>query len=131
MPNETTAVKNPIKKILKARGVEHITITTGGFGSSGWPDICFLYKGIFVGIECKFGKNKPSALQEKRLDYIKAQGGIAMLVNEENIGDVEKVLLCVGWALEETQLLEDPTQWVNLAILKSWIERADVKLWRD
>jgi hypothetical protein len=91
MKNENS-VKTACKKYLKARGIQHITVTTNGFGSSGWPDICFLYKGVFVGIECKFGKNKPSALQEQKLDYIKAQGGIAMLVNEENVGDVEEVL---------------------------------------
>lgn len=47
MANETTAVKGPIKKMLKARGIQHITVTTNGFGSSGWPDICFLYRGVF------------------------------------------------------------------------------------
>lgn len=91
MKNED-AVKKVIRDRLKAKGILHLTVTTNGFGSSGWPDICFLYRGVFFGIECKFGKNKPSVLQEQKLDYIKAQGGIAMLVNEENVGDVEVVL---------------------------------------
>jgi Holliday junction resolvase len=122
MKNETTAVKNPIKKMLKARGIEHITITTGGFGSSGWPDICFLYRGIFVGIECKFGKNKPSALQEKRLDYIKAQGGIAMLANEENVGDVEFILKQIDVFWLDTFAMDR---------IKDACFKGNVKLWRD
>lgn len=120
MANETTAVKNPIKKLLKARGIEHITVTTGGFGASGWPDICFLYKGVFVGIECKYGNNKPTALQEKRLDYIKAQGGIAMLVNEENVGDVEKVLNNID---EFGEFSSSDVEYVSQA--------QSVKFWRD
>lgn len=124
MANETSAVKDPIKKMLKARGIQHITVTTNGFGSSGWPDICFLYRGVFVGVECKFGKNKPSALQEQKLDYIKAQGGIAMLVNEENIGDVEAVLR----EMDNTRQDDETT---DARDVRYWARIHGVKFWRD
>jgi hypothetical protein len=127
MANETTAVKDPIKKMLKARGIQHITITTNGFGSSGWPDICFLYRGVFVGIECKFGKNKPSALQEQKLDYIKAQGGIAMLVNEENVGDVGSILNFVDGATREAII--DKAHTVSTVL--QCCAGTKLKLWRD
>ena len=115
---DENAVKAAIRKSLKAKGIQHITATTNGFGSSGWPDICFLYRGVFVGIECKFGKNKPSALQEQKLDYIKAQGGIAMLVNEENIGDVERVLTFIYYDYSANGVITS-------------CKIAGVKLWRD
>ena len=127
MANETTAVKDPIKKMLKARGIQHITVTTNGFGTSGWPDICFLYRGVFVGIECKFGKNKPSALQEQKLDYIKAQGGIAMLVNEETVGDVESVLNFIGGATHEVMLDRSST----VSVVRECCAGTKLKLWRD
>lgn len=126
MKNENS-VKLACKKYLKARDIQHITVTTNGFGSSGWPDICFLYRGVFVGIECKFGKNKPSALQEQKLDYIKAQGGIAMLVNEENIGDVGVVLECIEWAQRD----EEETLVPRHDALWGWVDIKKLKLWRD
>lgn len=115
---DENAVKSVIRKLLKTKGIQHLSVTTNGFGSSGWPDICFLYRGVFVGIECKFGKNKPSALQEQKLDYIKAQGGIAMLLNEENIGDVERVLTFIEYDRHADGVVTD-------------CKIAAVKLWRD
>jgi hypothetical protein len=43
---------------------------------------------MFFGIECKAGKNKPTALQEMNLKDIATNGGIALVINEDNIGDV-------------------------------------------
>ena len=66
--------------------------TTGGFGGSGVPDIVGCYHGKFFGIECKAGKNKPTPLQQKNLDSIKAMGGVAMVINEDNIEDVSNLM---------------------------------------
>jgi Holliday junction resolvase len=66
--------------------------TTGGFGSSGVPDIVCCYQGRFIGIECKAGKGKTTALQDKNLKEISEAGGLAMVVNEENVDDVTAVL---------------------------------------
>ena len=41
--------------------------STGGYGSSGVPDIITCYEGRFIGIECKANGNKPTALQQKNL----------------------------------------------------------------
>jgi penicillin-binding protein-related factor A (putative recombinase) len=56
------------------------------------PDIVGCYHGKFFGIECKAGRNKPTALQQKNLDNIKAMGGIAMVINEDNIDNVRYLL---------------------------------------
>ena len=61
---------------------------TGGYGKSGVPDIIGCYHGYFFGVECKAGKNKPTPLQEKNLREIREAGGVAFVINEDNIDDV-------------------------------------------
>ena len=62
-----------------------------GFGKMGVPDVIACYGGVFIGIECKAGKNKPTELQLKNLDDIGRSGGYALVINENNIDE----LLCV------------------------------------
>ena len=81
-------VKKKVVAILKEYRAYYFYPVTGGYGGSGVPDIVGCYRGTFFGIECKAGKNKPTPLQQKNLDSIKAMGGIAMVVNEDNIEDV-------------------------------------------
>ena len=81
-------VKKKVVAILKEYRAYYFYPVTGGYGGSGVPDIVGCYRGTFFGIECKAGNNKPTALQQKNLDNIKAMGGIAMVVNEDNIEDV-------------------------------------------
>lgn len=73
---------------LKALGAYYFYPVTGGYGSSGVPDIVGCYNGMFFGIECKAGKNKPTPLQEKNLAQIRAAGGLDMVVNEINMNTV-------------------------------------------
>ena len=78
-------VKDAVKKILNTHGAYYFSPVTGGFGTSGVPDIVACIKGKFIGIETKAGKGKPTALQEKNLINIMKTGGIAVLVNEHGI----------------------------------------------
>jgi Holliday junction resolvase len=81
-------VKKVIVKQLNSVGAYYFYPVTGGFGASGVPDVVGCYKGKFFGIECKAGKNKPTALQFQNLMKITAAGGISLVVNEENMNDV-------------------------------------------
>ena len=85
-------VKKKIVAVLKEHGAYYFYPVTGGFGRSGVPDIIVCHAGRFIRIECKAGKNKPTPLQEKNLQDIEVAGGIAMVVNEDNIADVKKCL---------------------------------------
>lgn len=85
-------VKDKVVAQLKALGAYYFYPVTGGFGRSGVPDIVGCYRGRFFGIECKAGKNKPTKLQELNLKQIKAAGGIALVINEENLSDVTHIL---------------------------------------
>ena len=85
-------VKKKATQHLKQLGAYYFYPVTGGFGRSGVPDIVACYQGLFFGIECKAGKGKPTALQQKNLDDIKAAGGFDMVVNEDNVDDLPTTL---------------------------------------
>jgi Holliday junction resolvase len=84
-------VKKKVVSILKEVGAYYFYPVTGGYGRSGVPDIIVCHKGKFVGIECKAGKNKPTALQQKNLHDIIEAGGIALVINEGSISLVEAI----------------------------------------
>jgi Holliday junction resolvase len=82
-------VKKKVVAQLKELGAYYFYPVTGGYGASGVPDIVGCYRGTFFGIECKAGKNKPTPLQAKNLASISAMGGVAMVINEDNINEVK------------------------------------------
>ena len=85
-------VKKKVVALLKQRSVYFFYPVTGGYGRSGVPDIIACYNGRFIGIECKAGKNKPTPLQEKNLKEISEAGGLALVVNEENMRMTRELL---------------------------------------
>jgi hypothetical protein len=85
-------VKAKVVATLKQLRAYYFYPVTGGYGGSGVPDIVGCLHGKFFAIECKAGKNKPTALQQKNLDAITAMGGIAMVINEDNIDHVRYLL---------------------------------------
>jgi Holliday junction resolvase len=85
-------VKDMVVEILKSRGAYYFYPVTGGFGRSGIPDIVGCYRGVFIAIECKAGKNKPTALQIAEMAKIDKAGGVSMWVNENDIYVVEEAL---------------------------------------
>jgi hypothetical protein len=85
-------VKKKAVEALKALGAYYFYPVTGGFGGSGVPDIIGCYNGRFFGIECKANGNKPTALQEMNLLKIKAQGGIALVIDESNVETLKGIL---------------------------------------
>lgn len=97
MATPEVKVKNKVKAVLKNLGAYYVMPVTGGYGNSGAPDFLVCYKGRFIGIECKAGRNKPTALQEKNLREIEDAGGSGLVINEENVVDV---LLLINKSLE-------------------------------
>ena len=85
-------VKNKITAILKSYKAYYFYPLSAGFGKAGVPDIIVCYRGKFISIECKAGKNSVTVLQQRNLDEIRECGGVALVVNEENVDDVRRVL---------------------------------------
>lgn len=85
-------VKRVVTKQLREMGAYYFFPATGGYGRSGVPDIVGCWRGLFFGIECKAGKNTPTALQEKNLRDIEYAGGFQVVINEENMRNVEELI---------------------------------------
>ena len=81
-------VKLACTALLKKFNAYYFFPVTGGFGKSGVPDIIVCFMGQFLAIECKAGKNKPTALQEREMELIRTAGGSTLVINEDNIDDL-------------------------------------------
>jgi len=86
-------VKKHVKAILDELKVYHFSPMQNGMGRAGIPDIIACHGGKFIGIECKAGNNKPTALQERELNRILNAGGEAYVINEENIEQLREELI--------------------------------------
>lgn len=85
-------VKKAVTARLKTLGAYYFYPVTGGYGSSGVPDIVGCYRGYFFAIECKAGCNSVTPLQQKNINDIRTQRGLAFVVNENNLDDVTRYL---------------------------------------
>jgi len=85
-------VKARVKKVLDHLGAYYAMPATGGYGRSGVPDFLVCYQGMFIGLECKAGGNQATELQKKNLSDIRSAGGMAYVVNENNISTLEELL---------------------------------------
>jgi len=92
-------VKKKVVALLQQYGIYYFYPVTGGYGASGVPDIVACWHGYFLGIECKAGNNKPTALQMKNLQAIQTAGGRAMVINEATLPELERWLAAGGGPL--------------------------------
>jgi Holliday junction resolvase len=77
-------VKDKVVSVLKSEGVYYFFPATHGYGRSGVPDIVACVNSLFLAIECKAGGNKPTALQIREIEHIRACNGVAVVVDETN-----------------------------------------------
>lgn len=85
-------VKKDVKKMLDAMSIYYFMPATYGFGRSGVPDFVCCLDGRFLGIECKAGDNKPTALQEREMTRIDDAGGFTFVVRETNLDELKAKL---------------------------------------
>jgi Holliday junction resolvase len=88
-------VKLSVKKILDGLGIYHFSPFMAGMGRAGVPDIIACHKGRFIAIECKAGKGKTTALQDRELNAIADAGGYAFVARETNIKELREALECL------------------------------------
>ena len=82
-------VKAKVVKLLKERGVYYFFPATFGMGRSGVPDVVCCQGGRFLAVECKAGKGKTTALQDREIEAIRVAGGTALVINEDNLHELE------------------------------------------
>lgn len=85
-------VKDAVRKILNNHGAYWFMPRGTGLGTSGIPDFICCHHGWFIGIETKSGKNKPTSLQEQQLKEIHKHRGFALVINENNLGALDRLL---------------------------------------
>ena len=85
-------VKKQCIALLKEHGAYYFFPVASGYGRMGIPDIVACYRGLFLGIECKAGGNKPTALQEAEMEKIRQAGGSTLVINEDNINQLQEWL---------------------------------------
>jgi hypothetical protein len=88
-------VKAAVKKLLDEFRIYHFSPYMAGMGRAGVPDIICCFNGKFLGIECKAGKGKLTALQERELDAICAADGFVFVAREDNLKTLKERLLCL------------------------------------
>lgn len=79
-------VKKKVKELFNKHGFFWWMPPANGFGKAGTSDFHAIRSGVFIALETKFGSNKPTALQKAFLQSIKAEKGLAFVVDEGNIG---------------------------------------------
>ena len=87
-PTPESKVKKKLIDYLKSLGSNcfYYMPVQNGMGQSGIPDILCCIKGRMVALECKATrKNDPTALQSFALDRIQKAGGVAWVVDDENV----------------------------------------------
>ena len=62
----------------------------GMYGTAGIPDLIVCYKGRFIGLECKVGKNTATALQQQTIRQILKADGYAVVV--KSVGEVKAII---------------------------------------
>ena len=85
-------VKNQCVEIIKRHGAYYFFPAANGLGRAGIPDIIVCLYGYFLAVECKAGKGKTTALQDRELQRIRNAGGVALVINEYNMEELENVL---------------------------------------
>jgi len=88
-------VKAKIKHILEELPCYFFMPPANGYGRAGIPDFVGCLNGMFFSIEAKAGKGKTTALQDRELERIRQAGGLALIVNEENLDGLKIIL--EGW----------------------------------
>lgn len=108
MATPESLVKKKIHALLKAHGAYAVNYIGGISANNGTPDILACLNGRFLGIEAKAGKNKPTDLQTLNLKRIDEAGGLALVINETNMSELEVILDDPRFARSNYQLFARP-----------------------
>lgn len=88
-------VKDAVKAILdNTEQCWYFMPVQNGMGQMGIPDFICCVRGKFLGIETKSKKTsrKLTALQARQIDLINTASGTAVVVNEDNLHDLERIV---------------------------------------
>ena len=87
-------LKRHICKQVTAVGGKVIGLKCGRYMERGTPDLIACLRGRCIVIEAKVGDNKPSEIQQQRMDEWERAGALVVLAREDF--DIQAVLDAVG-----------------------------------
>ena len=87
-------VKAKVKTLLKQHGVWYFMPVP--WGNRGIPDLACVLKGQALFIETKAGRGKVTPLQARCMEEIRQAGGIAVVINENNLNQLHDLLHQLG-----------------------------------
>lgn len=87
-------VKQRVKEILDELDCYWFMPVTTGYSRGGVPDFIACVNGRFVGIETKsiHSSHTLTKLQEINLKQIETAGGVSLVINEQNVEDLSRLL---------------------------------------
>ena len=89
-------IKGRIKRVLNKYQVYSHMPVQNGMGSPTLDYVC-CWRGLYIGIEAKAPGKKPTPRQEKTMSKIRAAGGFAFVVsNDETLNLMEKFFITMG-----------------------------------
>lgn len=84
-------VKDRVTRCIKTHGGWEAKPVMQGMGQNGTPDILACISGVFLAVETKSGRGKPTKLQQAQLRKIQQAGGLAVVVSEKTLSSFEKL----------------------------------------
>jgi len=78
--SDERALQLVCQNLLRVRGIPFHHLSTRARESAGWPDLTFPLHGRFYGVELKAAKGKTSPEQDRTLDAIHDNGGVAKVI---------------------------------------------------
>jgi hypothetical protein len=95
------SIQKAVVEYARSRGCLAKKLETGRFGSSGWPDYLFLYRGSVLFVEFKREGGKVTALQEQIHEQLTEAGFPVAVVDAVYAGrDLITLLIQGGSRLE-------------------------------
>lgn len=81
-----------VKQFLADQGCWVLKTWSNGVQREGIPDLLVCCAGLFVGVELKAEKGKPSALQIWNIEQIRASGGIALVLYPDQFDEFKHII---------------------------------------
>ena len=91
-----------VKQFLNDNGCWVLKTWSNGIQREGIPDLITCVKGMFVGIELKAAKGKPSELQLWNIEQIRAANGIAIVLYPDQFDEFKRMITRILSGYPET-----------------------------
>ena len=72
--SENALTKKVMQNLRSYPGCFPVRIIPGPYGAAGKSDILLCFRGFFIAVELKYGKGKPTRLQEKFMRDVRYKG---------------------------------------------------------